>query len=201
MDRNLKLGIDVDGVLADFVMGHVKALQHVTGKNLFPADFVETEWDYHLAVGYTQEEDARTWKYIADSPDFWRTLPPLSSAEASLNYLRKKWVEGCDVYFITTRFGERVKEQTEDWLDTFNEKIPHGVPNPTVLITRRKGLCCKALNIDLFIDDKPENCMDVVMHSPATKVFLLNQPWNAAWTNKTPWITRRDALVGFADGE
>jgi uncharacterized HAD superfamily protein len=52
----------------------------------------------------------------------------------------------------------------------------------TVLISSEKGLCARALNLDYYIDDKWENCVDVGMESN-TKVYLLDRPWNQSEYN------------------
>jgi len=77
-----------------------------------------------------------------------------------------------DVYFITSRPGIDAKIQTEDWL--YNAGYPHA----TVLISSAKGLCAQALKLDVYIDDRWENCVDVATTSLKTKVFLLDRPWN-----------------------
>jgi hypothetical protein len=46
------------------------------------------------------------------------------------------------------------------------------------LISSNKGACCKALGIEVYIDDRDVNVFDVRSQSPETQTFLLDQPWN-----------------------
>lgn len=174
------IGVDLDGVVADFNSAYINLVRRLTGRDLFPAgyhkDIIET-WSYPESFGYTKEEITGVWDWIAKDDEFWFNLKPLEGAEEFLTWLHyEEMFKPHDVYFITSRIGYAVKSQSEEWL------VQHGWGgsfDPTVLISSEKGECCHALKIDYYIDDKNENCADVRAKSPKTTCFMLARPWNS----------------------
>lgn len=170
--KKLKLGIDIDGVLADFNKPYVQLLESIQHIR-FP-DVDETypdTWDYDKARGVLGKHRSEAWTKIKESHDFWYRLPSLTGAEEFLGHLAD-FPTSVDTYFVTSRPGLTSKIQTEQWLGE------RGYENPTVLISSQKGMCARALELDYYIDDKDENCVDVVAYSPTTKCVQLIQPWN-----------------------
>lgn len=174
----MRIGFDIDGVLADFNSSFIALIPEVTGRNLFPPGYWPHTWDYPQALGYTDEETKAVWQHIIDGGTFWRDL----SALPDLTVLRQWFFHSCltektvrpydEIYFITSRMGKNVKLQTEDWLDS-NLAI-----GQTVLISSEKGALCKALKLDYYVDDRAENILDVEQKSPETFAYLIQQPWN-----------------------
>jgi 5'(3')-deoxyribonucleotidase len=193
----MKIGIDIDGVLADFNSEFIKRCVDVTGKDLFPPrPFDIPTWHYPQHYGYTDADmkypDGPVWQSIVDDPMFWYTLHPYDDAPAFLLPLD----HGVhDVYFVTNRPGPTAKQQTESWLE-FHGYGLHS-PNfsfPTVMLSHDKGSIAKALGLDLYIDDRTENCLDVNHASPSTKVFMRARTWNTPIRG----IPRIDSLAEFA---
>lgn len=186
----MRIGIDVDGVLAAFEQGFAPLLTAQTGV-VFPrlgqADWPDT-WNWGLAHGISEGEVGRAWNTLKTNPVFWAALPPYADTEFALCQLYSRQVFHDDeIYFITNRMGVRVKSQTETWLDRY------GFPHPTVLISGHKGLCAQALHLHTYIDDKPENCLQVSTMSK-TRVFLMDRPWNQAFNNMLQGIPRVKSL-------
>ena len=170
-----RIGVDIDGVLANFNESYIETVVAVTGRDLFPArPFDIVTWNYPESYGYTREEVAKVWECIKASETFWQNLGTYPTTVNDLNYLAEKQEEGHDVYFVTARPGVLAKFQTEMWF----LGIPQCEITPTVLISSEKGLCAKALSLDAYIDDRWENVIDVVSVSPSTRVFILDRPWN-----------------------
>lgn len=182
------IGIDIDGVLANFNAAYRHALFATTGRDLIPEEVCRGSkpgeeppvWNYAPYYGYTREEDRETWKNITESSSFWMDLKPLPQADDFLERLDCRVEldpigERPEVYFITTRPGYDVKGQSTRWLSA------RFVDFPTVLITRgNKGQLAKGLGLTHFIDDKPENCTDVKHYVPECHVFLLSCRYNEA---------------------
>lgn len=167
---SLILGVDIDGVLADFNQAYIDLVIKVSGRDLFPPrPFDIPTWFYPEYYGYTDEEVKLAWKEIKNSHDFWWNLSPYAHTQSFIDDL---WSLDLPTYFITQRMGPRVKEQTEEWL------VAQGAIFPTVLVSGGKGACCKVLDITHYIDDKTENCEDVRDYSPKTQAYMLKQPWN-----------------------
>lgn len=166
----MRLGLDLDGVLCDFNKAFIQRVIGVTNRDLFPLrPFNIPCWDYPQFYKYTAEEVSAVWEHIKQDPDFWRGLGGYPET-GNLLYLLRHWRRDVhDVYFITSRPGQSAKWQTEGWLRAY------GYDSPTVLISSAKGACAKALKLDLYIDDRWENCVDTAPHC---KTYLLTQPWN-----------------------
>lgn len=188
--NKLRLGIDIDGVVADFNFTFRKLVHDNTQVRLPEISLTYPDsWDYHRVAGVTSEEDNLLWEHIKNSASFWLNITAYPTAPVFLEWLA--WLPSeIDVYFITSRPGKTAKMQTEMWL----ERNGWGYDcHPTVLISRDKGKCASALNLTHYIDDKNENCVDVLTESPKTKVFMLARPWNTAQLN----IPRIDSLNVF----
>lgn len=167
------LGIDCDGVLADFNSAFIDRVIAVTGRDLFPPrPFDIPTWNYPEWYSYTRQEVSDVWEDIKRDPLFWATLPVYPDTTQALRRLETLAYNGADVYFITARPGVRAKAQTEEWLQASG--YSHQLP--TVLVASEKGLCATALGLDVYLDDRWENAVDVA-YTP-TRTFLLNRPWN-----------------------
>lgn len=166
----MRIGIDIDGVLADFYSAYerlcieVEGVDHF-GVHRFPQEYPCT-WNWPEHYGYSDATVKEVWRRIKTSRDFWAKLTTLPDM-GYLSYIPT----GAEVYFITARPGLNPKYQTEMWFRYYD------VPSPTVLISDQKGLCCAALNLDKYIDDKWENVIDAAETSFAT-VFLIDRPYN-----------------------
>lgn len=183
----MKIGIDVDGVLADFNQDFIQTVIDATGKDLFPPrPFDIPCWDYPEHYGYTAADTKHVWQdVIIPDPTFWVSLEPYPGTEAALQLLKDRDDEHDEVYFITARPGTFPKHQTEVWL-----RAHHGDFNwrPTVLISGMKGQCAEALRLDKYIDDRSENVLDVSRECKGT--YLMTRPWNKDLDCEKYGITR-----------
>lgn len=171
-----RIGIDIDGVLANFYDAYERlAIEVDNGIDRFPQrggvghpSIYPPVWNWPEYYGYSSEVVAEVWRRIKADQGFWLNLDPLERIDLS------KLATGHELYFITDRPGVRAKQQTEVWLRAFCN-----VPFPTVIISRKgKGIVCEALDLELYIDDKGENIVDVEARSPQTRAYLLNRPYN-----------------------
>lgn len=109
------------------------------------------------------------WRALARVENFWETLSELEpGAIKTLAALAdsRRW----EVLFITSRpraAGRTIQRQTQRWLEAC------GFPLPSVYVVHgSRGLVAKALQIDVVIDDRPENCLDVVLESQAGAIMV-----------------------------
>lgn len=181
------LAFDVDGVLASFEHGLAPILTKLTGIE-FPVGTVgfPSVWDWDLAAGVTRLQQAEAWETIKTSKTFWLDLPAHSGASEFLRWI--SLLPQHDIYFITNRMGQNPKFQTERWLKHWGFQ-----GHPTVLISGKKGYVCNALGVDLYVDDKTENCFDVNNLSPKTTCFMLQRPYNRSIGG------RRGTLADFTE--
>ncbi len=193
----MRIGIDIDGVLADFNTAYIQRVIDVCGEDLFPPRPFEIPcWEYPQHFGYSNESIKAVWAIIKADATFWERLPAYSYTGEALFYLRKCIVRGDDVYFITDRPGVDAKGQTERWLKQFDVS-EKSVSHPTVLISAKKGWIARGLGLHVYIDDKVENCEQVVTESPETLTLMLTQGWNKG--RDVAGVERVEIVVGFAD--
>jgi hypothetical protein len=189
----LRIGFDVDGVLANFTRGYANLIREVSGRDLLTDEDIARpkSWYWDREAGYTKEEETAAWDFIQSSADFWETLEPLPGMADIQNILSHN-----DVYFISDRRGIQPKSQTEGFL--YNN-LPFG-STPTVLISGNKGPLAVGLGLDFFVDDRDKNLFEVKAASPRTRCYVLDYPYNQ---NVTGDIATRVSSVAqvFAEYE
>ena len=179
--RPMHLGIDLDGVLADFNSAFIETLAEVTGRALISKGTIPTVWDYPQFYGYTAAETSRVWEHIKGAKRWWLELAPLPGAHqffSNLNWRMDKTT------FITSRLGATAKEQSQAWLGFFLDE------EPEVVIAHDKGPVYEALGISHVLDDKPAHVHAAL--EAGCKAILLAQPWNEV---ERPALVRRGAIV------
>ena len=154
---------DIDGVLADFILGFTTKAHELFGKEIHTTP-KHQKWDF---PDYSKSELDTLWENIKLDGMFWYFLSPL------VEYLTFNRIRGImhknEVYFVTNRPGINSKYQTETWLQYFLE-----VP-ATVVVASRKGEFAKAIDADFSIEDKAENAWCIAWLSPNTKSYLLDR--------------------------
>ena len=178
----MKLGIDIDGVLAEF---------NTAFKKFFPKisdDFVPDVWDWPRKYGATDDELEEAWDILRDSSDFWRRLSPYPEMAEQSKVINDLSADGHEIYFITAREGWCAKFETETWLRQ------HGVAYPTVIISpgSRKWKVCSALELDAMLDDSLDN---VRVISNVCRTYLLDRPWNQQ--DYIPNVTRVQSISQY----
>ncbi len=147
---------DVDGVLADFHQGYDDLCRKLKKPVLGPDAPWDTKWDTDV------------WREIKTSNVWWTELPSIPDSSA---FFRIATLNS-EVYFVTARPGIDVKRQTERWLTW------HGIENPTVILSSRKGEIAAALGANFSIEDKAGNAVYISYQSPATRSYLVDRPYN-----------------------
>lgn len=180
-----RIGVDVDGVLANFDEPFTDLLIKTTGRDLIGLarmlpSYPHT-WDFPAAFGYTNQEEALTWKVIKQSNRWWLNLPANPGVEGEngdLDLLDLLADTGHDVYFITARVGATAKRQTEEWLER------KGMELPTVILSGDKSAAVRLLDLDCYIDDRGETVNQVIRavneDQMDTRVYVIPKPWNAS---------------------
>jgi 5' nucleotidase, deoxy (Pyrimidine), cytosolic type C protein (NT5C) len=173
---SLRIGFDMDGVLADFATAYRAIETRLYGSDEPArvdnpeevADDKETG-EREALVPSRRKRDG-IWAEIRRTPDFWLTLAPLDPVAVRRIHdmtLRHRW----ETFFITQRpatDGATVQRQTQRWL------VAQGFDLPSVLvIDGPRGAAAGALGLDYHVDDSPTNCVDVTSESSARPILIL----------------------------
>ena len=189
--QTLRIGIDVDGVLACFFKAYEDLIVEVAGVDLFPARYPEAlppTWNWPEFYGYSDETMKEVWQRIRSSLHFWKSLEPLPGAQKFLEALYR---DDTETYFITDRPGVSAQYQTAKWLD--DNRFGY----PSVILSGRhltKGQACAALHLDIYLDDKGENVLDCEEKAPNTRTLCLTYPYNEGFKVKERVGSLEEAL-------
>lgn len=184
----MRIGVDLDDVLVNFVAAFVKLANQTYGRPEIGTLPVDWEWSN---MGLSPEEINDLWLIIRRTPYFWQTL---DKAEGVDYRLLKNLDEQHELFFITARIptgGDTVKNQSADWLTSY------GVRFPTVLVEYDKGPLAAALKLEAFIDDRPKNVLEIRDALPNCRLFLKNASHNLAY-NPPPGVERIESFSAFA---
>ena len=174
----LRIGCDLDGVLADMDGELIRQAEALFGSSAEdgdpeppaaasepPHENVPQVAKLHL----TSRQQRRLWRHVETIENFWQGLkelePGVIGRLASIA-AERRW----EIIFLTKRpasAGGTAQVQTQRWLESKGFRLPS-----VFVVQGSRGLVAAALDLDVVIDDRPENCMDVVMDSKARAMLV-----------------------------
>lgn len=183
----MRIGIDLDGVIVDFVPAYQQLHVELTGRDTFlPGDNIDPpSWNWPQMRGYSKGETTVVWETIKADPHFWRRLQPQRPAYQVFSQAYERLTREHELYFITTRTGVACKRQTEEWLVNWVVGLDRQFPTVLIAQHRKKGQIAAGLGLDCYIDDNYDNATDVVRDSPKTRTYLLNRRYNEQGVQST----------------
>lgn len=167
MRRRFRIGLDVDDCLAAFITEFARLSHEMYGTRL---DLQPTDWLWSNFL-LSSEQINLIWDRIQGTHNFWLSLKKLPTVDAYDVALLDEHI----LFFITSRAATKglpVEKQTASWLQRV------GFSHPSVIVSANKGELAEALQLDAFIDDRPENCLAVRGMAPKCKVFLMDSSHN-----------------------
>jgi hypothetical protein len=162
----LRLGVDVDGVVADFRTAFRALAERELGRS---AEDVEAE--------LSKADVERLWRLVAETSNWWLDLPAYEPDQIVRLYDRARhgrW----EIHFLTSRppsAGDSVQLQTQVWLEKFGFFLPAVMTTPA----GARGEIARALRLDVLVDDRMVNCMEIIGASNAKALLIArgsNQP-------------------------
>lgn len=181
---SLRLGFDLDGVLADLNATLVREAQRLfpgiearqTAEAVAAAvtdpDAAETgdpSETSPLSLMLTRRQERQLWDSVKRIENFWETLPetePGIIRRLAETARERRW----EVMFLTSRprsAGDIVQLQSQRWLRE------HGFEYPSLfVVSTSRGKIAASLELDVVIDDRPENCLDIAIDSKARAILI-----------------------------
>ena len=177
----LRLGVDLDGVLAD-MEGELSRQADILFGPSTPNDVcaaaaaagdpseVSPGSPVAFRLRLTMAQRKQLWRHVRGIDGFWEQLneiEPGTVARLGEVATERRW----EVIFLTKRpatAGATAQQQSQRWLHA------HGFPLPSVFtVNTSRGKIAAALALDVVVDDSLDNCLDVVNDSKACAIGVL----------------------------
>lgn len=165
-----RLGLDLDGVVYDFDRGFNR---YMDKKGLH----LVNPFQYNMELRFPQVKNIHKQIYDFQNSSKLKKLPLIEGAE-----LIHELKEDYDLFFLTNRPNSNKcrkytlnRLKSDDFLKSEDDIyfVRHGT----------KGMFCNAWNLDFFVDDYPENLVDVMKDS-MTKPILFDQVYNTSFNSE-----------------
>jgi len=182
---NLRLGIDLDGVVADFNTGWIARYNEEFGASI-PFDAVRV-WDgLHELTHFPDSTGFWDWIRNRGGESIFRHLETYEDAVPTLRRLDDA---GHHIVVITTK---------PDWAvhDTLAWIADHRIPTREVHITWQKG----RVPCDVYLDDAPHQVEQIRAARPEALTCRFVRPWNRPVTGVrdiADWAEFEAAVAGL----
>ena len=191
----LRIGFDLDGVLADMESELVRQSEILFGEPMTrrlqeraveaadagaapgkdegasaqEGDGAQGSEPAVARLDMTSRQQRRLWHHVESIENFWEGLEELEPgviSRLSALAIERRW----EIIFLTKRpetVGATAQVQTQRWLES------KGFTLPSVFVVQgSRGRIAASLGLDIVVDDRPENCLDVVVDSKARAILV-----------------------------
>ncbi len=162
---NLKIALDVDGVLADVIeswLSYSNKIRPVISKSQI------SEWDFW------KNHDIDKFDFYSELSTCWRSWKDIPPTESNIGLTTMQLSNLGTVDIVTAR-DESTHNDVKKWLKLHNVNFKNYVG---VL----EGIEKSKLDYDVFIDDSPLNAQSMLENGKS--VILYSQPWNLSFEDK-----------------
>lgn len=168
--KRLRIGIDIDGVIVDYVTASLPLLSQICDRPISYQDI--NSRDLTKALGMGKQAIAYFWRQVLFT-ELLQYAPPIKGVTKALSQL-----DGHKLWLFTGR-PKHLKPLTESWL------IGNSIVYNRIVFDSGKtvGKLSTERNCDVFIEDQLE--VAAVLAEAGVFTILLDQPWN-----QTPILPR-----------
>jgi hypothetical protein len=167
---SLRLGFDIDGVLANFQAAFRATAVRIGTRNVGDVDPGDSA---QSGSPLSADDVRRVWDHIARTPNWWMEIDPYEPDQIARLYSLAR-AAGWEVFFLTKRppsAGDSVQFQTQWWIERFGFYLP-----AVLTVPGSRGEVSNALRLDLIVDDQLINCVEVVSASPTKAILMQRTP-------------------------
>ncbi|NOT26705.1 MAG: hypothetical protein HOP16_11440 [Acidobacteria bacterium] len=202
----LRIGIDLDGVLADMSAAlddHATRLFGPAPSTPAPEPAADAEPSVapgpetdkpplQLKRRLTERQHRLLWRHVRRIDGFWEQLDETEAgivARLAKLASTRRW----EIIFLTKRpatAGLTSQVQSQRWLAAKGFELPS-----VYVVTGSRGLIAAALSLDVVVDDRPENCIDIATDSKA-RVIAVVRP-----TEPPPMFLKSTGIDVAASGD
>ena len=190
----LRIGFDLDGVFADMESELVRQSESLFGEPMTrrleeraaeagdataaadpagtPPGSPDASPEFAPPVSrlnMTSRQQRRLWHHVESIENFWEGLEELEPGviqRLATLAIDRRW----EIIFLTKRpetIGATAQVQSQRWLES------KGFTLPSVFVVQgSRGRIAASLGLDIVVDDRPENCLDVVVDSKARAILV-----------------------------
>ena len=169
---SLRIAFDIDGVLAD-MRGALRreASRLGIGPEEVPVqeDNVSSD-DAAPSITMSDRDQRRLWAEVTKIENFWGTLDELEPGSIRrLGRARRRATLGGSVHHhAAADCGRDGAAPSQRWLERCGFRLPS-----VYVVSGSRGKVASALDLDIVVDDRPENCVDVKADSRARAILVL----------------------------
>lgn len=201
---SLRIAFDMDGVLADLNRALVREAERLfpeldtrppaspPAPDAPPADPQALEPDpvevAPPSLALTSRQERTLWASVKSIPNFWETLDETEPGIVARLHDTAR-ARGWEVLFLTSRprsAGDTVQVQSQRWLESRGFRLP-----ALYVVSTSRGRIAQSLELDVVVDDRPENCLDIALDSKARAILI----WRGD-QNSVPGSARRLGIGG-----
>jgi hypothetical protein len=193
----LRIAFDLDGVLADMESELVRqsaialaaqplddaAAPNDAGDASDPADPAPDFAPPAVQLNTTRRQQRELWRHVRSIENFWEQLDEIETGvvrQLAALAAERRW----EIIFLTKRpdtAGATAQVQTQRWLEDKGFRLPS-----VFVVQGSRGRIAASLALDFVVDDRLENCLDVVTDSKARAILI----WRPV-PNKPPATAKR----------
>ena len=171
----MKIGIDLDEVLADFLPAFIEYHNDTYGTSLVREQF--HSYRFWETLGGTREEAIQKVYDFHKTPNFKNMKPVLDSQE-SVDILK----QNNDLVVVTSRQDD-VAKVTREWItqhfpNVFSEIYFTNHYSQNGSSTTKKQIC-NSVGVDILIEDSLEYALECL--NSKRRILLLDCPWNRSY--------------------
>ena len=187
----MRIGIDCDGVLRDFIPHLIKNIKENHPEHADKIG-VPTSWDWEQWLPFWTEDETEKYVFEDNFLDFFGPdCPPIKSSFEDWPKLRAWAIENGHELVLVSAQREHCKELTTEWLQRW------GIVFDEMHYTKEKW----SIDVDVLIDDSPEK-LDIFNDRSVAygRPICMKQTWNTESQKKYMTIDRLSDLIGRVFG-